>query len=76
MRDGRLTKVDSCDGSAVGRGVLDSLWRLVSRGLASLTLGDRLCEFRILRRFLMESCDLPGGSGDRSGEVGVCIVII
>ena len=51
MRDGRLTKVDSCDGSAVGRGVLDSLWRLVSRGLASLTLGDRQCEFRILRRF-------------------------
>ena len=44
MRDGKLTKVDSCDGSAVGRGVLDSLWRLVSRGLASLTLGDRQCE--------------------------------
>jgi len=52
MRDGKLTKVDSCDGSAVGRGVLDSLWRLVSRGLASLTLGDRQCEFRISRRFL------------------------
>ena len=55
MRDGRLTRVDGCDGSAVGRGVLDSLWRLVSRGLASLPLGDRLCEFRILRRFLRMS---------------------
>ena len=45
MCDGILTKVDSYDGSAVGRGVLDSLlWRLVSRGLASLTLGDRQCE--------------------------------
>ena len=32
----------------------NSLWRLVSRGLASLTLGDRQCEFRISRRFLTQ----------------------